>query len=189
MDLPTTRFRPKPWVRPALLVAGVALAWGLAWWFGWLAYLEPESVRATMSSAGGWGIVVFVLGCVVANLLQVPGMVFIVLGIVAFGEVEGAVLAWASATLAATVTFQVSRMVGGKALDELRNPLARKLMTGLERHPTFTVAAMRTFMQNSPLLNMGLALTPISLPRYVAGTAVGLWVPVLAAALFTSWFV
>lgn len=189
MDATTPTIRPKLWVRPALLVVGVATTWAIAWWFGWLTYLEPETVRALVSSAGAWGMMVFVAGCVIANLLQVPGMVFIVLGIVAFGEVEGALLAWAGATLAAAVTFQVSRIVGGKALDDLRNPLARRLMTGLERYPTFTVAAMRTFMQNSPLLNMGLALTPISFPRYVAGTAVGLWVPVLAAALFTSWFV
>ncbi len=182
---PTPRHR---WLRPLLLVVVLLVTWLGAWQSGLLATLDVETLRAWVALAGPWGVLLFVLLAIVANLLHIPGMVIIVGGIVAFGDVTGAVVAWAGASVAASTTFGFARVVGGRALAEIRHPWARRLLGGLEHRPFWTVAILRTFMQNSPLLNTALALTPIRFPHYAAGSALGLWVPVLAAALFTSWF-
>lgn len=176
------------WVRPALLVATMATLWAIAWSMGWLDGITVETVRDQVQQAGPWGILLFFGGACAANLLQIPGMVVIVGGIVAFGDVTGILVAWTGASLAASTTFALSRWIGGSPLGEVRHPWARKLLGGLEQRPFWTVAVLRTFMQNSPILNTALAFTPIRFGQYAAGSAVGLWIPVLAAALFTSFF-
>lgn len=180
--------RLSPLVRVVVVAVVVAILWVIAWATGLLDLVDVETIRAVVRSAGAWGVVVFLVGFCLANLLQVPGTIFIVVGIVAFGDVTGSVLSWFGATLSVSTTFLVFRGLGGQALGELRHPWARRLIGGLERRPELTVALLRTFMQASPVLNAALALSPIRFHRYVIGSAVGLVVPVLMALLLTEWF-
>ena len=182
------RQRLNPLVRVGVVAAVVAILWVVAWATGLLELVDVDSIRTTVRSAGAWGIVVFVIGFCVANLLQVPGMIFIVVGVIAFGDVNGAILSWASALLAVSCTFWAFRALGGNALGELRHPWARRIIGGLEKRPVLTIAILRTFMQASPVLNATLALSPVSFKRYLLGSAVGLVAPVLTAVLLTEWF-
>jgi uncharacterized membrane protein YdjX (TVP38/TMEM64 family) len=184
--LPSRRLNPV--VRVGIVAGVVVTLWVVAWATGLLEHLDVDGIRELVRSAGAWGIVVFVIAFCVANLLQVPGMVFIVVGVVAFGDVTGGVLSWFSALLSVSTTFLVFRALGGRALGELRHPWARRILLGLERRPVLTVAVLRIFMQASPVLNASLALAPIRFDRYLLGSAVGLVVPVVAAVLLTGWF-
>ncbi|MFK7929006.1 MAG: TVP38/TMEM64 family protein [Myxococcota bacterium] len=182
------RIGPKAWRVIALAVVVIAV-WSFAYSQGWTEGLTVEVIQAWVASLGWWGVVGFLLGACIANLLYLPGMLFVIAAIVLYGDIAGAAVGWAGASLSATTTFLVMRAIGGQPMGEIRNRYAQRLLEGMERRPMWTIALMRTFMQNSPILNTVLALTPVTTRGYVAGTALGMTIPVAAAAVFTGWFV
>ena len=182
------RVSPRVW-RLIALVAVIATAWSVAYSQGWTEGLTVEVIQTWVASLGWWGVAGFLVAACLANLMYLPGMLFVVAAIVLYGDVAGAAVGWAAASLSATTTFLVMRAIGGQPMGEIRNRWAKRLLEGMERRPMWTVAVLRTFMQNSPIFNTVMALSPVRIHAYVLGSAIGLTVPVAAAALFTGWFV
>lgn len=171
------------------MVAVLVLAWGIAWTTGLLDDITIESVRAQVAAWGAFGVVGFVVLACVANVLHVPGMILVVAAILAFGDLAGPFIGWAGAMAAAMTTFLSMRALGGRGSSDVKNRLAKRILSGLEDRPVWTVALLRVVFQNAPILNTVLALSPIRTRGYLVGSALGMVPPVVAAALFTGCFV
>jgi len=176
-------------LRFLMLALGLAVLYGLADSGGFLDDLSVESVRAQVAAAGPWGAVVYLVSFFVGVLLYLPGMVFIIAGILAFGKVHGSMLALVGAVGSATGCMALLRLVGGKLLLKIERPLVKKLLSKLHERPVRTVALMRMLLWVSPPLNTALALTGIRHREHFLGTVLGLAPVVLVVALTIEQFV
>src|SRR4051812_26608236 len=77
-----------------------------------------ESLRAQALSSGVWGVLGFCAAFCVGELLYVPGTVFLVAAVLAWGRLFGGGIAFVAAILAVTLTFVLVRGAGGKAPGE-----------------------------------------------------------------------
>lgn len=180
--------RAKRW-RIALLVVLFFGSLAIAKVTGLDSKLDIETVRSFMSSAGAWGFVLFVVIFAVGELMHVPGMVFVLAAAVAYGALWGSIASYAGAMVSVATTFIVVRAVGGQPLGDIRRPIMRKILARLEERPVVTVAILRTLFFMAPALNYGLAMSPITLRRYLTGSALGLLVPIPAMVLLADWII
>jgi uncharacterized membrane protein YdjX (TVP38/TMEM64 family) len=182
--IPTARWR---WVRLvvlAALVVGLLVTGRLT---GLTDRLSTPALRATIAAAGAWGPVLFVLAFCAGELVQVPGVAFVAAAVFAYGPVSGAVLSLVGAIASVSFTFAFVRTVGGKPLASLRWPFAQRLLARLDRHPVLTIALLRLVLWISPPLSYALALSGVRFRSYLAGSALGLAIPVPAVAFACGW--
>jgi uncharacterized membrane protein YdjX (TVP38/TMEM64 family) len=145
------------------------------------ASLSTAHIRALVQHAGAAGVVVFVAAFCVGELLHVPGIVFVGAAVLAWGRLAGGAAAYLGALFAVSIAFAVVRAIGGQPLGEIRQPRLRAVLARLEQRPIATTAVLRLFLWLAPALNYALALSPIRYSDYLAGSAIGLVVPVAAA--------
>jgi uncharacterized membrane protein YdjX (TVP38/TMEM64 family) len=165
------------------LLAAVALALLLVRYttrFG--ASLSTAAIRDLVQHAGIAGVGLFVLAFAAGELLHVPGLVFVSAAVLGWGRVVGGIVAYVGALVAASIAFFIVRAIGGQPLAEIRQPRLRALLARLERRPISTVALLRLLLWLAPALNYALALSPLRFRDYAAGSALGLAIPVAAAA-------
>lgn len=125
-------------------------------------------------------IVLFALG----NLVQVPGWVFLAAAVLALGQAWGAVLTYVAALVSCVFTFATIGLLGGAALRQLKNPVARRILARLDTHPVSSVLLLRLLCQTAPALNYVLALSGIGFRKYLLGTVLGLPLPILLYCIF-----
>ncbi len=166
----------------ALLIVALALG---AWATGLHETWTTARLQASVAEAGAWGLLLFFAAFTAGQLLQVPGVVFILAARAAWGPVAGFTTAYAGAVLSATLVFLIVRAVGGTPLAEVRWAPARRLLAGLDRRPVATIAALRALLMLAPPLNYALALSPVRPGQHLLGSALGLLVPV-SAVVFLS---
>lgn len=178
---PWQRFR---WV--AVIVLFVAL-YAVGKWTGLVDDLEPEEVRRTVSEAGPWGVLLFVVIFSAGELIHIPGMLFVAAGILAWGRLGGFFVSLLGAVVSVSVSFWVVRGLGGRALTSIDKPFMRKMLGRLHARPIVTIVILRALFWVSPPLNYALALTNVKFREYLIGSAIGLVFPVALAALVFEW--
>lgn len=148
-------------------------------------FFSTARIRELTQATGAWGVVVYIGLWSIGLLLHVPGLVFVAAGVLAWGHLWGGVAAYAGALVAVQCSFTIVRTVGGRPLAKLEHPRALALLRRIERQPTLTVAALRSFLMGAPTLNYALALSPIGWRPHLVGTVIGL-IPSVAvmSALF-----
>ncbi|MEM1350608.1 MAG: VTT domain-containing protein, partial [Myxococcota bacterium] len=171
----------------ALLLGGALLDRAM----GWHDSLTPESMRAMIVESGPAGIAAYVLLFVAANVVSIPGVLFVVAASLAYGPELGWLLAWSAAYLAVLVNFALARKVGGQPAKALKGAWAQKLLGMLERRPILAIVLLRAVFMAGPPVNYALALSPVRARDYVLGSAIGLVFPVgvvcYASAGALSW--
>lgn len=148
------------------------------------ASLSTAHLRDLVQRAGAAGVAVFVVAFACGELLHVPGIVFVAAAVLAWGRLAGGAVAYLGALVAVSLVFVIVRAVGGQPLGELKQPRLRAIMARLEERPIRTVALLRLVLWLAPALTYALALSRIRYRHYVAGSALGLALPVAAAAAF-----
>ncbi len=171
----------KRWIKLGLLAAVLLASLIVGRATGLTEQLTTENLRATLERAGAWGVALFVLAFVVGELIHIPGLVFVAAAVAGYGRVAGGSLSLVAAVISVAATFLIVRAVGGRALSEIRSPLVRRLLRPLDTHPIRTVVVLRTLLFLSPQLNYALALSSVRFRDYLAGSAIGLVGPMLAA--------
>ncbi len=166
------------WRRLALTAALVIGLWVAAEVSGAREWLTQARIRELVATAGPWGFLVYVALFAAGNLLQLPGVLFVMAARVAYGPVAGFALAYVGGLIAVTTSFAVIRQTGGQQLRRIKSPRIRRVLSRLETAPRRTVAVLRLLMWVSPPLNYALALSPIRFRDYVCGSAVGLILPI-----------
>lgn len=169
-------------LRLALLAAVVITLVVVRYTTSFGASLSTAHIRDLVQHAGAAGIALFILAFCVGELLHVPGLVFVGAAVLAWGRLAGAVAAYVAALVALSVSFAVVRAIGGQPLGEIRQPRLRAVLARLEQRPIATVAVLRLFLLLAPALNYALALSPVRYGDYLAGSAIGLVIPVAAAS-------
>ena len=130
------------------------------------------------------GLLLFILLFCLGNLIQIPGWLFLAAAVLALGKFYGGIATYLAAIVSCVFTFLTIRYLGGNALRELDNRLARRLLAGLDRHPLASIVALRTLFQTVPALNYALALSGVPFRTYLLGTLLGLPLPIALYCLF-----
>lgn len=172
-------------LRPLLLLLAMVAVWLVVGQSEWARSLSAESLEQMVTAAGPWGVLVFLVIFAGGQVAQLPGVIFIVAARLAFGPALGFVAAYVGSVLAVTVTFAVVRAAGGAPIETVSFAPARRWLGRLEAKPVQTVALLRAVLLLSPPLNYALALAPLRPRAHLAGSALGLVVPV-AVVVFLS---
>lgn len=175
--------RPRPWIRLAILSAVLVTLLLVGEAFGVREWLTIEWLEDTVEAAGPWGYLVFLATFAAGELLHVPGLVFVSAAILAYGRIEGGLIAYVGALTSVTVVFILVRAGGGQALAEIERPWLRRMMSRLDAHPIRIVVLLRLVLWLAPPVNYALALSSIRTRDYIIGSAVGLVPVVFAVAL------
>lgn len=144
-----------------------------------LAYLQ-QTIRAHLVS----GLLIFILGFTLGNLLQIPGWIFLAAAVLTLGKLWGGIATYIAACIACFVTFFAIRGVGGNALRKLDHPLASRVLDHLDAHPVRSVVLLRILFQTLPALNYTLAMSGIRFRAYAIGTLLGLPLPIAVYCVF-----
>jgi len=130
------------------------------------------------------GLVLFVLLFSLGNLVQIPGWVFLAAAVLTLGQMWGGVVTYVAAVVSCVLTFLAIRALGGDALRQLKNRLAVRILNELDARPIRSVTLLRLFFQTAPALNYALSMSGIGFRNYLAGTLLGLPVPIALYCMF-----
>jgi uncharacterized membrane protein YdjX (TVP38/TMEM64 family) len=119
----------------------------------------------------------------------VPGLVFVVAGILVYGKAVGFAVVLVSAVTSVCFSFFIVRRIGGTPLKRSENRWLKRTLANLESHPLRTVFVLRLLLWMAPPLNYALALTPVRFSHYAFGSLLGLILPVAGATLLFDWLI
>ena len=176
IDHTTTPKKPV-WPRLVGLVLVLVALLAIGHFTGAAEYMTRDNIAHFMQSLGVWGFLLFLVAFALGELVHVPGFVFIFAALIAYGRVWGALAGYAGALVAVTVAFYLVRIVGGRALTEIKQPLLKRALGPLEKHPIRTVALLRAVLWFAPAVNYALGLSAIRYRDYIVGSAIGFLVP------------
>jgi len=130
------------------------------------------------------GLALFVALFALGNLIQIPGWIFLAAAVLTLGRMWGGVVTYVAAVVSCALTFVTIRAVGGDALRLIKNRTAVRLLGRLDAHPVSSVVLLRTLFQTAPALNYALAMSGIGFRSYLAGTLIGLPLPIALYCIF-----
>jgi uncharacterized membrane protein YdjX (TVP38/TMEM64 family) len=130
------------------------------------------------------GLSIFVLLFALGNLIQIPGWVFLAAAVLALGEIPGGAATYIAASISCIVTFLVIRAIGGNALRRLDNAIAARIFRQLDARPIASIVMLRILFQTVPALNYALAMSGVKFRHYLAGTLLGLPLPIMLYCVF-----
>ena len=134
-------------------------------------------------------VLLFVLLFAVANMLHLPGWMFLAAAVYAFGRLDGGALTYVAACVSCVSTFVLIRLLGGNMSARLNHRFAVRLLAQLHAHPVRNVVILRTVFQTLPTLNYALALSGMRLRDYALGTVLGLPLPIAVYCLFFDYLI
>ncbi len=154
--------------------------------------LHADVLAAKVEALGLWAVPAFFLLCIVGELLHLPGMLFVFAAQLAFGKVEGFVVAYFGVLLGVSIAFAMARTARGKGDAEepkkLRWAWANKLLARLDEKPLSTIFLLRSVFWISPPLNYALGLSRVKPRDYFVASALGLFVPILLVSIGVAYF-
>lgn len=162
---------------------------GLAWYLGWFEYLTIENLRSLEASLGPWAPFAFVLAFILGELIQVPSIFWILCAGLIWPWWVALPLSFVAAMLAATGAFLVARYILGDRFFEKLPPQFASLNKGLKDSPFKAVLVIRLTTFLHPVVHWVLAASPIRLPVFLIGTALGILPGVIAIVLLGQTFV
>jgi uncharacterized membrane protein YdjX (TVP38/TMEM64 family) len=181
---------PRRGLRLVLLFVLLAGLYAYGRHSGASAWFQREALQQHIARSGPLGALVYCAVFSIGELLHVPGLVFVAAGVLAWGRLLGGGLAFLAALLSISVAFFVVRGVAGGALAgvDRRRPLLSRLLRHLDERPIRTVALLRLVFVLWPGVNYALALSRVRYRDYLAGSALGLLLPLTVVAVGLEWF-
>lgn len=151
---------------------------------GFRAHFNLQVLQQTIRDHPVSGLLIFVLGFAIGNLVQIPGWVFLAAAVLALGQLWGGIVTYVAACISCIVTFFSIGFVGGDALRQLDSKLASSLLSRLDARPVSSILLLRMLFQTVPALNYTLALSGIRFRDYLLGTLLGLPLPIAVYCVF-----
>lgn len=139
-----------------------------------------ERFRA-LPGAAAWFVAVYAI----AATLAIPATPFTLVGGVVFGVVQGALLNWIAATIGATGSFLLARLLGADAVRSLLGRHAERLAWLTYETSVVTIMRLR-LVPVVPFVGLSVAagLAGVPLRAFVIGTAIG----IIPGTLIYTWF-
>ncbi len=145
--------------------------------------VTPSGVQAWLESLGPAAPVLFVTAFVLGSFVGLPGIAFVIGGVLAFGPWTGFVLGYVGGLCAITVPFLTARKL--RRVDappwRPRNRYAARAVELLGTHPFRGVLVLRLLLWFNPPLSYALAFSPVPFRTYFTACALAL-APVVAIA-------
>jgi len=165
----------RPWLRPLLLVLALFAVGGALKLAG--VDIRPATVTEVVRASGGWGIAVFVVLVVVANLAQVPAWVLVVGAGVVWDPITCWLTSYGACMLSAAITYEVFLRAGGQGLRQMDKPWVKRILDGIHARPVRGVALLRAIFMIAPPVTVALALAGLRRRDHMLGTAIGVLIP------------
>lgn len=127
---------------------------------------------------------IFIILFCIANILNIPGWIFLVSSVLTIGEVAGGTLTFIAALTSSILSFLLIDYIGGDALLEIRNKYLKKTLARINHSPIKSVIILRLIFQTFPPVNYGLALSGVKFREYFIGTLIGLPLPIFTLVYF-----
>jgi uncharacterized membrane protein YdjX (TVP38/TMEM64 family) len=179
--------RLSPTVRIVLLVVLVVSLAAAAHFSGIASSLTRDRIAQFAEAWGLLGVAAYVAMFAIAEVMQLPGAIFVIAAVAAYGPWLGTLVAYVGMNVASIAVFAFGRLVAGRALAEVSHPRVKALMAEIERAPIRTTVLARGVFFVLPGIGYALALSPVRWRDYVIGSAIGLVVPSLLAAVLGEW--
>jgi uncharacterized membrane protein YdjX (TVP38/TMEM64 family) len=182
-----TQQKPRQHIRLALLISILVALFLVGRYTGVAENVDAESIRELIRSAGVWGWALYIATFAGGEFIHIPGMVFVLAGILIYGQVVGFGLAWMASVVSVCFSFVVVRRLGGTPLANVEKPWVKRILGRLNAQPIRTVVVLRLVLWLAPPLNYALALTNVRFRDYLIGSALGLIAPVAGVAILFDW--
>ena len=180
---PLTRLMRSHW-RVGLAVISFLLVLMLSRFTSMRDWFHFESLRTILQQHPALALSTFVALFSLGNLLHIPGIVFLAAAVLVLGQVFGGAVTYLAAVTSCAVTFLTVRWVGGNAIEKLPYRFAQRLLAQLHRYPLRNSIVLRTVFQTLPGLNYTLALSGMPFRTYMAGSLLGLPLPIAGFCVF-----
>lgn len=165
------------WFRLGVFLAIVALAILVGKWLGLGQYTKEAKLRETVEQLRHlrWIVPGFVAAYGIGASIGLPATPFTFTGAALFGPVLGSLLNWLGATLGATGSFLLARLLGHGAMAHMIRRRVPDMHDLVAEHGFATVLRLRlipVFPYNA--LNLGAGLAGMRLWPYLVATALGI---------------
>jgi len=147
-------------------------------------HFSLEFLKSSILAHEIGGLAIFALLFSIGNLVQIPGLLFLAAAVLTLGEFMGGAATYIAATFSCAVTFLLIRAIGGDALRRLDNRIAARILKRLDARPVASIALLRILFQTAPSLNYALAMSGVKFRHYLAGTMLGLPLPIAIYCVF-----
>ena len=175
---PPQAWYKRPIFRIVIFLGGVTLLMLMANLLGLTEGLTVDWLRSYIRGFGAMGVIIYFLLFALTNLLSVPGLVFIIAGMLIYGQWLGTIIGLIGSAISLSVSFFVVRKLGGKAVGELKAKWARKVLTYLDDYPIRVIFVLRFIFMLSPQINYLLAMSNVRYRDYLMGSMLGLVFPI-----------
>ncbi|MCW5806269.1 MAG: VTT domain-containing protein [Deltaproteobacteria bacterium] len=146
--------------------------------------ITSEGIRAWLEALGWVAPILFIGAFVGGGFVGLPGVVFVIGGVYAFGPWGGLALGYGGGMLSTFTPFIIARTLRRDRTGGWRpkQKLLAKAFALLETHPFRAIVVLRLLVWYSPPLSYALAMTSVPTRIYVAACATSL-VPVTIAVV------
>lgn len=179
--------RTGTWVRPMVALSTLAALAVALWLSGLRDRIDVAALRQAIDAAGMGAPALYVVFTVLGIAVGIPGMIFVLAGIVGFAGLPGAGLALLSGTLGCVTAVAWIQRVGGAPLRDSPPPRLRRVLARLDRRPVLGVALLRMLFLMSAPGNAALAFAGVRAWDNARGTLLGLLPAITMATLTTEW--
>lgn len=152
-------------------------------------YLSVANVKTLFEKELSLSIFLFVLLFSIANLLYIPGWVFLFSAILVLGKIGGGSLTFFAALISCFFSYFIVGLIGHNTLREIDSKLFNKVFSKLDQRPILCIAVLRVFFQTNPALNYTLSMSGTGFKNYALGTLIGLPLPVFLYCLFFDFLI
>jgi len=166
-----------------IALAAVVLAIASAWALGAHEHLTPERVAEVVGRAGVFGPIAFVALFAAAEVVHVPGLLFVFAAAALWPPATAIPTAYVGALTASLVVFLIARHITGDTVRERLPDWLLRYEARLESHGLRTVIALRLVLFLLPAVHWLLGASRVSFRDFFLGTALGLAPGVIAFAL------
>ncbi len=141
----------------------------------------------TELSQSPWAVFIVILTFVGAAFIGMPQWALIAGTIVAFGPVNGSMLAWLATMISASVDFWLGRWIGADRLRRFGGDLVNRIIGVVRRNGFVTSFAVR-FVPTGPfvIVNMAAGVSAMPFRMFAAGTALGIIPKILVVGLLAQ---
>jgi uncharacterized membrane protein YdjX (TVP38/TMEM64 family) len=169
--------------KTAAIVAILAVVGG-AYWSGLLTYADPQRLRTLLLEAGVWGPLLFIALFVIAELVNVPGMLFVVGASLTWPPAMATAVAYTGALSAAVTAFLVARYLAGDVVQRHLPARFHVYDRRLAEKGLWTVIVLRLLFFLAPWVHMALGVSRVRFRDFFIGTAIGITPGVVTVGAF-----
>lgn len=183
-----------PFILSLLIVCGLILSYfifpsyknGIDEAFHVLTSEDPELIREWVSQFGLWGPLALIMALVLQMFLFfVPNILLILICILSYGPIWGAIIAWTGIVLASTVGYFVGNKLSLVVVHRLVSPKTRRMLQGfIQSYGVKAIVVLRLSTFSNDGLSIVAGLLNMSYKRYIMATIIGITPLITVLALF-----